>query len=149
MAGFSTPKTRRESITISNRSKARLPFSQSRIKSRILKAFKLLKKPRSGRPLGVAFLNDKEIRKLNRKYLNHDNPTDVLAFDYRTLGSELAISLDTAARNAKIYNTSAKEEIMLCIIHGILHLCGYNDTAPKARKRMLKKQNEILKAVSG
>jgi probable rRNA maturation factor len=149
MAGFNTPKTRQENITISNRSRARLPFSQSRIKRRILKALTLLKNPRSGRPLGVVFLNDKEIRKLNRKYLNHDSPTDVLAFDYRALGSELAISLDTAARNAKIYNTSPKEEIMLYIIHGILHLCGYNDTTLKARKRMFKKQSAIMKAVSG
>jgi probable rRNA maturation factor len=148
MAGFNTPRTRQESITINNRSKARLPFSQGRIKKGILMALKLLKKPRSGRPLGVVFLNDKEIRWLNRKYLNHDRPTDVLAFDYRALGSELAISLDTAARNAKIYNTSLKEEIMLYIIHGILHLYGYNDTTVRARKRMFKKQSAIVKAVS-
>lgn len=149
MAEFNIPRTRQENITISNRSRERLRFSQSRIKGSILKAFKLLKKPRSGKPLGVVFLSDKEIRELNRKYLNHDSPTDVLAFDYRALGSELVISLDTAARNAKIYNTSLKEEIMLYIIHGILHLCGYNDATVKARKRMFKKQDAIMKAVSG
>ncbi|TAN59712.1 rRNA maturation RNase YbeY [bacterium] len=149
MAEFNTPRTKQENISINNRSRARLPFSQDRIKRDILRALKLLKKPRSRGPLGVVFLNDKEIRELNRKYLNHDRPTDVLAFDYRALGSELAISLDTAERNAKIYNTSPKEEIMLYIIHGILHLYGYNDATAKARKRMFKKQSAIIKAVSG
>lgn len=124
-------------------------MSQSRIKSCIRKTFKLLKNPRAGIPIGVVFLSDKEIRYLNKKYLKHNGPTDVLAFDYSASGFELAISLDTARRNAKIYNTSLKEEIVLYIIHGILHLCGYNDTTPASRKRMFKKQSEIAKLVSG
>lgn len=148
MAGFNTLKARQKNITISNRSGLRLPFSQGGIKRRVLKIFKLLKKELKGRPVGVIFLNDKEIKRLNRKYLKHNRTTDVLAFDYRSLGLELAISLDTAKRNAKIYNTSVKEEIILYIIHGILHLSGYSDAALAAKRRMFKKQDQLMKLVS-
>lgn len=95
--------------------------------------------------MAVIFLSDERIKRLNRKYLKRNAATDVLVFDYAEGGAELAISIDTAKRNAKIYNTSLKEEITLYIIHGILHLCGYKDDTPQAKRRMFRKQGEIFK----
>jgi len=109
---------------------------------------------------------------LNRVYLGKDTATDVLAFsdeskkNRRVLASfskqsvfgrkekdkragknflgNIAISSDKAFSNAAIFKTCFKEEIMLYVIHGILHLSGYDDTAPKTRVVMRKKENEFL-----
>ena len=138
----------RKEITISSKETGRLPFSQGRIKSCIQKIFKLLKRAPLRRPIAVVFFNDEKIKDLNQKYLKRNTPTDVLVFDYRAHGAELAISIDTAKRNAQIYHTSLKKEVMLYIIHGILHLCGYDDTTQKAKRKMFKKQEEIFKKIA-
>ena len=96
--------------------------------------------------MGVVFLDDKRIKRLNLKYLKANRPTDVLAFQYSKNTADLAISLETAKRNAKLYKTSFKKELIRYIIHGILHLSGYNDHGPKETELMLKKQEEIFKS---
>lgn len=97
--------------------------------------------------MGISFFSDSRIKKLNRKYLKTDAPTDIIAFSYSKDNSDLAISLDTAKRNARIYKSSLKKEIVLYLIHGIMHLSGYDDTTPKEKKRMCEKQREILKEI--
>ena len=122
--------------------------------------------------LDIVFLSNQKIRVLNRVYLGKDTATDVLAFsdeskkNRRVLASiskqsvsgrkgkdkragkkflgNIAISSDKAFSNAAIFKTCFKEEIMLYVIHGILHLSGYDDTAPKTRVVMRKKENEFL-----
>ncbi|OGX44783.1 MAG: rRNA maturation RNase YbeY [Omnitrophica WOR_2 bacterium RIFOXYB2_FULL_45_11] len=98
--------------------------------------------------LGISFFSDGRIKKLNQKYLKTNTPTDVIVFPYSKDNADIAISLDTAKRNARIYKSSLQKEILLYIIHGILHLNGYNDTTPKERKRMFAKQEEILKKIT-
>ncbi|MEK6568471.1 MAG: rRNA maturation RNase YbeY, partial [Candidatus Omnitrophota bacterium] len=97
--------------------------------------------------LGISFFSDSRIKKLNQKYLKTNTPTDVIVFSYSKDNADIAISLDTAKRNAGIYKNSLKKEILLYIIHGILHLSGYCDTTPKEKKRMFKKQEEILNKI--
>jgi len=88
-------------------------------------------------------MQDTQIRKLNLKYKKVGRVTDVLAFN----SGDIAISVETAARNAKIYGTSKTKEILLYIIHGILHLAGYDDLTQKDSKRMQNKQEKVLSEI--
>ena len=101
--------------------------------------------------LELIFLGDNAIKKLNKKYKFRNSPTDVLSFkiDRREFGQkvflgEIVISLDTAFKNSKIFGTSFTDEVALYIIHGILHLFGYDDEKAEDRLRMVKKQGQIL-----
>ena len=86
------------------------------------------------------------MRALNREYHRTDLPTDVLAFDYGDRRADIIISLDTARKNSRLYKTKLKNEVMLYVIHGILHLAGYGDLNLKERKKMSKKQEGLLKS---
>ena len=100
----------------------------------------------TGGELGIVFVTDSGIKRLNRKYKKKNEATDVLAFDTVPLG-DIAVSVDRAEKNARRFKTSRDKEICLYIIHGILHLVGYRDGTPKERRRMEKKQNKIFKDV--
>ncbi len=84
--------------------------------------------------VSVAVVDDQTIHALNRRYLQHDYPTDVLSFvledDGRQLQGELIISADTAARSAVDYGWSAADELLLYLVHGALHLVGHRDQEP-------------------
>ncbi len=84
--------------------------------------------------VSVAVVDDPTIHALNRRYLQHDYPTDVLSFvledDGRQLQGELVVSADTAARNAVDYGWSAADELLLVLVHGALHLVGHRDQEP-------------------
>lgn len=108
---------------------------------------KILRKPRSAE-LEIIFLSDSAIRLLNRRYKGRNISTDVLSFELGELG-EVIISSDTALRNSRIFNTSFEEEIALYIIHGILHLFGYDDETAGAKNRMSKKENGIRERICG
>ena len=84
------------------------------------------------------------MRALNKKYLQHDYVTDVLAFD---LGQtpEIIVCPLSAKANAKAYQTSTEREIILYVIHGILHLAGYNDHSLKEKNKMRRMENELLR----
>ncbi len=86
------------------------------------------------------------MRALNRRYHRTDLPTDVLAFDYGDRRADIIISLDTAKRNSRLYKTKFKDEVLLYVLHGILHLAGYSDREERGREKMFKKQEELLKA---
>lgn len=97
------------------------------------------------------FLDDRAIRRLNKKYKNTDRSTDVLSFRLDGEGSRgrkflgnIFISIDRALANSKIYGTCPADELVLYVIHGILHLFNYDDGDPEARRRMEDKQREIL-----
>ncbi len=102
----------------------------------------------------IVILDDKRIKALNRKYKKANRPTDVLSFNIGsvpfkagTFFGVVFISSDTASRNSKAFYTSFEEELVLYVIHGILHLFGYEDERPKDRLRMSKKQERILKVL--
>jgi probable rRNA maturation factor len=88
---------------------------------------------------------------LNYKFLRVNQPTDVLAFDLNrvknrtNLVADLVISTDTAKRNGKIYKTSTQRELELYVIHGALHLLGYDDLTLKGAKLMRKKECQFIK----
>ncbi|MBI4336116.1 MAG: rRNA maturation RNase YbeY [Candidatus Omnitrophica bacterium] len=108
---------------------------------------------KGGGSLNILFCDDKRIKELNKRFLNKDAPTDVIAFGggkkKAGLLGELAISVETAEYNAKRFNTSREYEIMLYIVHGILHLLGYRDAKKKEENRMRDRQDMILASISG
>ena len=96
----------------------------------IMEFFVLRKEGIRHADVNCIFLSDAEIQRINKKYLRHNYPTDVISFTIDTdpvLEAELYIGLDVARRQAKEYRVLIREEILRLVVHGILHLCGYDD----------------------
>ena len=81
--------------------------------------------------LSIALVDDAAIHQLNRQYLEHDNPTDVLSFvlerEQGHLDGEVIVSTETAVRSARQFGWAAEDELLLYVIHGTLHLVGHDD----------------------
>lgn len=108
--------------------------------------------------LNIVFFSNQKIRAINRRFLRRDSATDVIAFPSgedtgrRKKGSglflgDIAISSDKAARNAGEYGTSFMEETALYVIHGILHLVGYDHRMKKDSTIMRRKENGIFQKI--
>jgi len=100
----------------------------------------------------LAFMTDEAIHALNKKFLEHDESTDVITFPYTSpkagsLEGDIAISVDTATRAAEERGHAAADELVLYVIHGVLHLCGYDDLDDADRRVMRTKEAEYLKAL--
>ncbi len=103
--------------------------------------------------IGLAIVTDAAIQKMNRQYLNHDYPTDVLSFPLSSnstelLEGEIAISFDTAQQRAKDYEWSTQNELLLYAIHGTLHLVGFLDKTLEERQEMRHQEKEILEKMN-
>jgi len=108
--------------------------------------------------LSILFAGQQRMRSLNRIYRNHDSNTDVLAFSMcegqrgadpaSQLLGDIVICPKAAEIYARRHKTDLKTEIDLYLIHGILHLLGYQDQTPKNRLRMEKEQKRILNKIA-
>jgi|SRR5690625_1326828 len=97
--------------------------------------------------LSYVFCSDEFLHKMNLEYLEHDTLTDIITFDYRhgnLISGEIYISTDRVADNAKDFNVSFDEELHRVMIHGILHICGYNDLTESEEKQMRAKEDAAL-----
>jgi len=110
---------------------------------------------RAGPPdVGVALVDDETIHALNREHLDHDWPTDVIAFDYGEdpapdeLRGEVVASAETAAREAAERGLCPRRELLLYVAHGTLHLLGWDDDTPDKRQRMNARAAAILDLIS-
>ena len=109
--------------------------------------------------LSILIVDDPRIEQLNRKYLNREGPTNVIAFPMREgsfgdlnprLLGDVVISTDTAASEAAVADIPTETRITELLIHGILHLFGYDhENDEQEARRMEQKSNELIKAVSG
>ena len=110
--------------------------------------------------ISVALVDDPCIAELNQTYLHHQGPTDVLAFDLRDavenetanvtpglLDGEIVVSVDTAAREAQARGHGLDAELALYVVHGALHLLGYDDRAEADAARMHAVEDEILASI--
>lgn len=104
--------------------------------------------------LGLFFVPQAEMIRLNKRFFNRDYATDVIASPVETTSNlpivmlgDVFICMDTARRQAAEYQHAYETEIALLVTHGILHLLGYDDLQPKARKKMRHEENKILKAI--
>ena len=92
--------------------------------------------------ISIAVVNDERMHELNRQYLQHDYPTDVLSFvldhdaDEKSLDGEIIVSSDYAAREAVRYGWTTDDELLLYVIHGCLHLIGHDDQTPEGKQAM-------------
>jgi len=101
--------------------------------------------------LEFVFLDDRSIRRLNKKYKKADRATDVLSFRLDKDGTcgkkflgNIFISVDRAFANSRIFNTCPENELVLYVIHGILHLFGYDDGTEAKKSRMRDKERKII-----
>ncbi|MGA2222246.1 MAG: rRNA maturation RNase YbeY [Verrucomicrobiia bacterium] len=93
--------------------------------------------------LSIVLVNDETIAELNEQFHHTRGPTDILAFEYDGLG-ELIISTERAVAHARRYRTTPARELALYVIHGILHLHGYDDLKPGQRQRMRAAERRLL-----
>lgn len=91
--------------------------------------------------ISVLLTTDRRIRAVHKKYLNDDTPTDVISFDH----GEIIVSVETARRYAKRHGIRSREEIARYLVHGLLHLFGYDDRTPRKRARMFARQERLLR----
>ena len=105
----------------------------------------------SGR-LSIAVLSDPEIREINNRYLGHDYETDCISFDLSDqedlFDGEVLISADTARRVAREVGWDPMYEACLYIIHGVLHILGYDDDTPESKAEMREQERHYLQKLA-
>tara|TARA_Y100000748_G_scaffold303237_1_gene307732 strand:- start:3065 stop:3496 length:432 start_codon:yes stop_codon:yes gene_type:complete len=97
--------------------------------------------------LSIFFVDNKRIHQLNRKFLNHDYATDILTFPYKStkeIEAEIFISIEKASENAINFSQTIENELIRLISHGFLHLNGYCDSTQDQKRRMSKKEDEMI-----
>jgi len=114
--------------------------------------------------VGLVITGQEKVRELNRNYLGKDLPTDVLAFSMTPVEKELTfvsppdgmlhlgeviIAYPQAVIQAREHGHSVKREVTILVIHGVLHLLGYEDEKPELRRRMAAREEEILGGIEG
>lgn len=111
--------------------------------------------------LSVVLADHDTVRRLNRSYLDHDHNTDVLSFslrlpqsatapsdgDERTVEGEVYVDLDTAAERHEEFDTTFEREAYRYVIHGVLHLMGYDDATESGQETMRRKEDHYLDAI--
>ena len=98
--------------------------------------------------INIIFCSDPYILDINKKYVKHNYYTDIITFDYcegQVLSGDLFISVDTVRANADFYKTDFSEELNRVIIHGVLHLAGYDDQTDEQKAQMRSKEDYYLK----
>ena len=102
---------------------------------------------KKGETINIILTSNRNIRSLNRKFLKRDYMTDIIAFNYNRgniISGDLFLNPDTIKKNAGKYKTKFTEEILRVIIHGVLHLIGYNDENNDEKLMMREKENFYL-----
>ena len=97
--------------------------------------------------LVFVFCSDQYLLEINREYLHHDYFTDIITFNYNqenVVSGDIFISLDTVGVNAEEYQVSFLNELHRVMIHGILHLIGFDDKTDDQKKIMREKENDAL-----
>ena len=98
--------------------------------------------------ISIALVDDAAIHAINRRHLNHDWPTDVITFrlsDEPHLEAELVVSAEMAAATAREAGTDPAAEVALYVVHGLLHLCGYDDRTVEDATAMRGREDAVLR----
>ena len=102
------------------------------------------------RSLEINFINRDELRTVNISFLQHYYDTDIITFDYSEnsnfIEGELLISIDDAESNAKKFKVTVQNELIRLVIHGMLHLLGFDDKNVKDKKTMFMHQEKLLRS---
>ncbi len=95
----------------------------------------------------VVMVDSRRIRRINRRYLAHDFVTDVISFPLESrprLEGEMYINLDRARSQAREFGVTVWNETVRLVVHGALHLAGYDDRSPRAERRMRERQEHLV-----
>jgi len=136
----------------------KIKIDKRRIRSTVLRIMRIL--DCADKEISLSFVDDEKIKKLNKEYLGKDKPTNVISFSLREgeysdinpqIMGDIIISVETAQRDALWGNLTVSQEIDFLIIHGILHLLGYNheNTTREETNKMRKKEKDLFTAVCG
>ncbi len=140
-------------VRIKNQQK-RIRISQKRIKEVVKEILRDLGYQKW--EVSILLVDDHQIKKINKEYLHRNRPTDVISFsqiegEYRQINTHLlgdvVISVETAKRQAKENNITLQGEIVFLLIHGILHLLGYDHEGSVRKEREMKDRERKLLAV--
>ncbi|MDD3249990.1 MAG: rRNA maturation RNase YbeY [Smithellaceae bacterium] len=143
-------------IRIANRQK-QTKIDSRRIRGKVIRLLRLI--DCAEKEISITFVDDEAIRLLNRQYLRLDKPTNVLSFSLEEgecgkvnpgLLGDIVISVDTALRDARLGGFTLEEELLFLIIHGLLHLTGYEHvgTSRANALKMKKKEKELFLALT-
>jgi len=98
--------------------------------------------------LEINFISSDDIKKINKMHLNHDYTTDIITFNYssdlKNIDGEIIISIDDVQINSRKFKVSFHEEIARLVIHGVLHLLGFDDQITSDKKVMKRLENKLL-----
>lgn len=97
--------------------------------------------------INIILTNEKKITELNNTYLNHNYPTDVITFNFNEkniISGDIYIGIDCVIRNARTNKVLKDNEFSRVVVHGILHLLGYDDKNKKQRENMRRMENKYL-----
>ncbi len=96
--------------------------------------------------INVIFCSDEYLLSVNQEYLQHDYYTDIITFDYSEdeIASDIFISVDRIAENAKEFNVTFQHELHRILIHGMLHLVGYEDKEDDSKAEMTAEEDHYL-----
>ena len=153
------------SVTIANRQRARKinPRLLEKIAAALLVELEIEKAE-----IGICLVAAPEMTRLNETFLKHKGSTDVIAFDYAETGvagslrsaagahgvtraaisGEIFICLDEAVLQARKFGTNWQSEVVRYLVHGVLHLVGFDDLSPGARRKMKREENRLLRELS-
>lgn len=141
--------TGRHKLSIKNLQK-KIPINRRKIKEITLNIISAEKLAKAGE-VNISFISDFRIKRLNSRFHGRNSPTDVLAFDLgrnkKELIADIYISADTAIKNSKTFKTSPVFELYLYVIHGLLHICGYDDHNARDIKVMRRKEQVYLNSL--
>ena len=94
------------------------------------------------------FVDDNEILEMNKKFLKHDYYTDVITFgelENKKISGDIAISIERVLDNSNTYGVEFEDELKRVMVHGLLHIMGYNDKASNDKLVMSQKENKAIK----
>ena len=108
--------------------------------------------------LGIALVGTKEMARVNWQFLQHEGSTDVITFDHaeattcpkgaRQIHGELFICVDDAMAQAKQFGSTWQSEVVRYVVHGVLHLLGYDDLQPELRRVMKREENRLVRRLA-
>jgi len=110
----------------------------------------VLRRERRAAQIAVTFIGKRQMRRLNAQYLRHDRPTDVLSFPLPqpdgSLAGDIYVCRYVAARNARAHHATVRQELLRLIVHGTLHVLGFDhaDGASRTRSDMWRRQERYL-----
>lgn len=103
---------------------------------------------RTAGDISIIFCSDSYLHSMNKAYLDHDYFTDIITFDYsdgNIISGDLFISLDRVKDNANKFDVTFEQELLRVVIHGVLHLLGFNDKSMEEQQVMRDNEDRYLK----